>query len=89
MSWAYRGTGMPQAILRAMNEQLQRQKCSEPEETIKNEVLEVAETCLEAFPPDHPVDVEASGSQSSIGGEGVAVNQLTLTIKPLWGFLKE
>jgi hypothetical protein len=61
----------------------------EPEETIKGKVAEIIETCLSAFPADSAVQIEASGSQSTDGTKlGIAVNTLTVGIKPIYGFIE-
>jgi hypothetical protein len=85
MSWSYSGVGKPAAVIANARKALTTYKCSEPEETIKMGVLEIIETSLNAYPADFPVAVSASGSQSQII-DGF-VNNLTVKIDPLWGFL--
>ena len=89
MSWSISMVGKSPAVVAKAKIQLTNQKCSEPEETIKGKILDVIETCLSAFPADHPVEVSAIGSQSTDAAKpGIAVNQLQVTVKPLWGFIE-
>ena len=66
-------------------------KCIEPEESIKANVVEIVKQALGAMPPGSIVEVIASGSQSNIDyndpSKG-ATNQLSVSIKPLWGFVE-
>jgi hypothetical protein len=87
MSWSFNATGKPAAVLAKMKADLARNKCVEPEETIKNGVLDIVDKALSAFPAGSPVEVSACGSQST-DATGAAANQLTVNIKPLWGFLE-
>lgn len=64
----------------------QTMKCSEPEETIKTTAAMAVQRALEAFPADHAVRVEASGSQSP-AGDGYT-NSLRVEITPIWGFVE-
>lgn len=87
MSWSFSGVGKPAALIEKMHRDL-KYKCTEPEETIKNEVMATIERALSAFPPSHPVEVTASGSQSSTPDNLSFVNNLQVGIKPLWGFVE-
>jgi hypothetical protein len=88
MSWSYRGVGRPKPLAEAAAASLAAVKCAEPEETIKAKVAEIIGTCLAAFPDDGAVEIEAHGSQSTDSSKpGVAVNSLTVNIKPLYGFV--
>lgn len=91
MSWSFYGVGKPAAVLAKARTELERIKCSEPEETIKNKVLDILTASLLAMPAASAVDLKASGSQSMVDyadpSKGVA-NQLILEIKPLFGFVE-
>jgi len=89
MSWSiYRLHGKPAAVAAEVAKQLQNSKCSEPEESIKTLAGVIIAKSLEHFPPDQPVSITASGSQSVPTHEkpNEAVNQLLITIDPLWNF---
>jgi hypothetical protein len=86
MSWSFNAVGKPLAVAAKMKADLARNKCVEPEETIKSAVADIVEKALSAFPVNFPVEVSASGSQST-DSTGAAANHLTVNIKPLWGFL--
>lgn len=86
MSWSFNATGKPAAVIAKLKTDLTRNKCVEPEESIKSAVIAIVEQSLSGFPEDHPVEVSASGSQSSPTA-GKPVNQLKLDIKPIWNYL--
>lgn len=101
MSWSFNAIGMPPAVKLAAHQQLSRQKCKEPEETLKGQALSIIEHALAEFPDDVAVKIEAYGSQSQHqvqppdaedGTKPEPVmkygNALTLKIEPLYGFLK-
>jgi hypothetical protein len=87
MSWSVTVVGKASAVAAKVANDIASIKCSEPEETIKNNVGHAISVGLAAFGPDFPVKVSASGSQSDRGG-GVKTNQLSVTIEPIWGFLE-
>lgn len=87
MSWSVSAVGKASAVAARITDDIARTKCSEPEETIKNNVGGVIATALGAFPPSTPVRVDASGSQSTLDPEK-PVNQLSLRIEPIWGFIE-
>lgn len=87
MSWSVSAIGKPTALAAKLAAELARIKCMEPEETIKTTVASAIEVALKAFPESYTVKVDASGSQSTDAAKpGVAVNQLKVSIEPLWGF---
>lgn len=86
MSWSFSGIGEPAAVLLKMYGDLGRYSCSDPEESIKKFAMQAIDKALSAMPADCPVAVEASGSQS-VSIPYTATNQLSLSIKPLWGFI--
>lgn len=90
MSWSVNAVGNAAAVAVKLAADFERIKCSEPEETIKNTIASAVATALAAFDAKTPVEVKASGSQSisaSSDAPSVAVNQLQVSIQPLWGFL--
>ncbi|OHC35503.1 MAG: hypothetical protein A2Y50_09090 [Pseudomonadales bacterium RIFCSPLOWO2_12_59_9] len=87
MSWSVSAIGKPSAVAEKLASQFAAIKCMEPEETIKNHVASAVAVALKAFPASYAVKVDASGSQSTSHAEpGVASNQLSVKIEPLWGF---
>lgn len=87
MSWSFYGVGKPAAVLAKARDELARVKCAEPEEFIKSQVAAVLEVSLTNMPAATAVQVDAAGSQTK-NGDGTASNQLTLNIKPLYGFVE-
>ena len=90
MSWSASAVGNPKPVAEMISVHLSAHQCSEPEETIKAIAANAISVALAAFPPDHPVRVEAHGSQTQKGDEPAEayVNSLKIEITPLWGFLK-
>jgi hypothetical protein len=88
MSWYIKKVGAAKAVADAVKKSLDDIKCVEPENTIKNDVGAAIYLALGAFPPDFPVSVEASGSQSSDPNWDGQVNMLNVKIEPLFGFVK-
>jgi hypothetical protein len=89
MSWSVSAVGRASAVASKLAGDFANSKCSEPEETIKNTVASAVASALSAFPPNTPVRVAASGSQSQPDhAKPEKVNQLTVSIEPLWNFLE-
>ncbi len=93
MSWNVTVVGKASAVAAKVAQDLERIKCSEPEETIKNTAASIIATALAAYPEGYAVKVEASGSQgpgySSTGQQlGGQVNSLNLKIEPVYGFVE-
>ena len=87
MSWSVSALGKPEAVAKSLAESFTRNKCMEPEETIRQLAGQAIATSLAAFPPATVVKVSASGNQST-ATDGRAVNQLSVTIEPLYQFLE-
>lgn len=87
MSWSFVAVGKPAAILEKARKDMTTYRCAEPEETIKGKVLNIIEASLLAFPEASAIEVNASGSQS-MPDPGHAINSLSVTIKPLYGFIE-
>lgn len=91
MSWSASGVGKAGVLAGKLALEFDRVKCAEPEQTIKDQVAQIVQLALSAFPPDMPVRVNASGSQQSVDfsdPNAPKVNQLNVTIEPIWGFLE-
>jgi hypothetical protein len=87
MSWSISKIGFAGVVAAKVAEDVRRIKCAEPEESIKNSVGAALVAALEAYPGDFAVRVEATGSQST-SMEGFTVNNLSVKIEPLYGFVK-
>lgn len=95
MSWYIHASGKPIALVDELARQFGNVKCSEPEETIKNNAFALISTALSKFPASAAVRVTAQGSQTTIGddgkqtmGAGEAINSLEIKIEPLWRFVE-
>lgn len=89
MSWTVASTGKPAAVAAFVAQQFAAITCAEPEQTIKNSIAQAVDVALKAFPADVPVRVQAHGSQSTNSDRpGVATNQLSVEINPIWGFVE-
>lgn len=89
MSWSFCALGRPKSVLKKARSDLTLYKCMEPEEEIKMNVLDILDKALAVFPDDSAVEVTAMGSQSSMAtGKNKCINSLSVTIKPLHGFLE-
>jgi hypothetical protein len=91
MSWSVNAVGKPKAVKAKLAEDFKKIVCSEPEGTIKDHIAAAILLALDFYPESGAVRVEASGSQSK-GHLGMtnteALNQLSVKIEPLWGFLE-
>lgn len=91
MSWSVAAIGKPAAVAQKLAEEFSKNPCSEPEETIRQNVAKIVATSLGAFPPNFAVRVEAGGSQScpdSTKAPKEFTNALTVKIEPIWGFVE-
>lgn len=84
MSWSLSVIGRAADVAQKAAEALEKQHCSEPEQTIKAQVGSAIATALGAFPANWAVKVDANGSQWHIDASGTAVNSLSLTVSPFW-----
>jgi hypothetical protein len=93
MSWSVSAIGKAGPVAAKIAKDLAAIKCIEPEETIKNGVATIVAAALAAYPDTYAVTVSASGSQSSgynpdqPGSPVGHVNNLTVNISPLYGFV--
>jgi len=90
MSWSINKTGKASEVAEQLVEELAKNPCQEPEETIRQEVGAVCATALAAMPEDQMVEVVAFGSQSPVypegGGDatGEFKNEVKLSLKPIY-----
>jgi hypothetical protein len=88
MSWSVAAIGNSGAVAEAIAQQFTNSgKCNEPEEAIRQAAAKIIADALAAEMEDTPVDVSASGSMSWSGNQPVS-NQVSISIKPIWGFIK-
>jgi len=92
MSWFVSAIGKSQAVKSALAEKFGEIECSEPEQTIKNNVSAAIALALSYYPANIAVEVSASGAQSDAsycGGEkGEYINGLSISIEPKWSFVE-
>jgi len=88
MSWSLNGVGRPAAVLANLKADVARNRCIEPEQTIRDDVMHAIELALNAMPPSSAVHVTASGSQYAPDSlqPALVVNSLKVDISPLYGF---
>jgi hypothetical protein len=89
MSWSFYAIGKPAAVVASAEKALSAYECSEPEESIKNKVLNIIQVSLAAMPDASAVSIEASGSQSAHHDHADKfTNTLSFIIKPIYGFVE-
>lgn len=92
MSWSVNATGRAPAVAASIEQQFSGYKCSEPEETVRQQARATIAAALAAQSPDRAVKVAAHGSQSVTGhADGAAdtiTNNLSITVEPIHGFLE-
>lgn len=90
MSWSTTAIGKPAAVAAKVKEDIERYKCAEPEESIKNSIGQSIYAALACFPEGTAVRVEASGSQyvPDASKPDAAINTLNVKIEPLYGFIE-
>lgn len=79
MSWSFNAIGRPAAVAAKLKADLARNKCVEPEETIKNTIVDLVGIALAAYPDGAVVKVEAYGSQSTVLTQSTHSLKLELT----------
>jgi hypothetical protein len=94
MSWSISAIGKASKVAEKLTAQFANIKCSEPEETIKNNAAAAILLGLSVYPANTVVKVDASGSQSmvapSTGGDSPATytNNLKVEMTPVYGFIE-
>lgn len=88
MSWSISAVGKASKVSGKITGDLNKIKCQEPEQSIKDQVGYIIIAALAAYPENVAVKVEASGSQWQASGKEEAVNNLNLKIEPLYGFVE-
>ena len=86
MTWSIQSIGKASAVRSDIADQVSRINCAEPEASILANTAKSIDLALESFPASYAVKVTASGSQFSPASDGSMVNQLSLTIEPIYGF---
>lgn len=86
MSWSINVVGSVRMAAEEIDKQVKAIHCIEPEETVKNHVADAIAAALAGYPEDMVVSVVAFGSQSAVNGG--AVNNLSIKIEPIYGFVK-
>lgn len=85
MSWSLNAVGRPEAVKAKIAADASQNKCSEPEESIKQSAVAAICLAVGSYAPDTVVTVRASGSQY-VDRSVVKYNQLSVSIEPVHGF---
>lgn len=90
MSWSVNAIGKPAAVAAKLAIDFAKNRCVEPEETLKNMVADIVAGALAVYPPNLAVRVEAGGSQHAADASKPTelVNSLKIEIAPVYGFLE-
>jgi len=93
MSWSISQIGKKEAVKLAVQKYLEGYKCSEPEETIRQQVGSSIITAIDSQAKDIVVKVTASGSQSTkydpLGhATGEFTNNFSVEVVPVYGFVE-
>lgn len=97
MSWNFAAMGKAPAVLKAIKAYEEIATASpmmEPEQSIREAALSIAELAVGAMSPDIAVSVSAQGSQSSLRNPDTGAfdrfptNNLKLEIQPVYGFVE-
>ena len=86
MSWGVLAVGKPAAVATNLAIDFAKNKCVEPEETIRQHVAAALAAGLAVAPPNIAVRVEASGSQGTVDG-GIR-NTLSVKMEAVYGFVE-
>lgn len=85
MSWSVARVGRAGVLAIRLKEDFAKITCTEPEESIKNQVAAAILAALNAYPENYAVKVSANGSQYS-PKQGQIVNNLSVSIDPMHTF---
>ena len=91
MSWSVSAVGKPPAVRASIAERFTRNKCSEPEESIRQAAAAIIDKAIEAQGDKVALQVDASGSQSadySTQPPTVGSNTLHIKLQPIYGFVE-
>jgi len=83
MRWSIHANGDARSVAAQVAESMSKQKCAEPEESIKAAALVVIQRVIEATPEGRQITVSAYGSQSRVDSDppGKASNSISLTVQ--------
>lgn len=87
MSWSFSAIGKPLAILAKAEKDLNSIRCAEPEESIKDKVLEIIKAAMADCPGTQVIQIKAGGSQHPLPN-GKYTNSLSIEIAPIYGFVE-
>ena len=91
MSWSVSAVGKAPAVRKKIADDVAKMSpCSEPEETVKQNLVASIGAALATFPPNTAVRVEASGSQYAPDSKAPTelLNTVSLKIEPIGGFIE-
>ena len=87
MSWSINAVGKPAAVAKSCREQISGYKCAEPEEAVRQMIVEAIEAACKGFNDSTLVRVNANGSMYTADGAS-QYNSASLTIEPILGFVE-
>lgn len=90
MSWSFQATGKSPAVRQEIARQGANGRCSEPEESLRQQALQIIDLALCAQNDNQAVRVEASGNQTYkdwTNKTGLS-NQLKVSVEPLYGWVE-
>ena len=87
MSWSFTAVGKPKAVMDKASKEMLSSTLMEPEKIIRQAVFNILITSLSAMPDDSAVNIAANGSQWK-RDDGTALNNLSIKIEPLYGFVE-
>lgn len=81
MSWSHSKTGTPPELIDSLS-QPRAVSCAEPEHDFKTEAIDLVEKVLMSYPQAVRVELAMYGSQAPEVDSGLAINTLSISIKP-------
>lgn len=93
MSWSVAAVGRAQAVANRLKAERERMtgQCAEPEESIKNSVLDSMVAAASVFPPNTAIEASAAGSQMApdLTKPGERYNTMYVKLQPVYGFIAD
>lgn len=81
MSWSHSKTGTPPEVIESLI-QPRGIQCAEPEQGFKQTALDLVQSVLMSYPQGAKVELACFGSQQPEADSGLAINTLSISIKP-------
>ena len=90
MSWSIAVIGRPTAVLAKVKMDLEKQKCAEPEESVKNAFIAAVTAAISGFTEDMVVTVSGNGSQYKPDANNPVkiINSFNMKLDPTYAFVE-